>query len=87
MFSQAAEDNVERLEIESRLTDFFVTHSDYRPQGDEDLFESGALDSFGIVEFLSFIESELGCEIPIDEITAENFSTVRKVADLILAQG
>ena len=73
--------------MKEKILEFFVVQSDHRPDDNENLFESGVLDSFGVVEFLSFIQEELGVEVPIEDITEENFSTVNQICRLIEEQG
>ena len=68
------------------IMNFFEEHSHYRPSEEEDLFESGVLDSFGIVEFLTFIQDEFEKEIPIEDITEENFSRIKDICRLIKEQ-
>jgi acyl carrier protein len=48
------------------------------------LLELGILDSFGIIELLSFIESELGLQIGLEDVTPEKFSDISLIADFIL---
>jgi acyl carrier protein len=50
---------------------------------DESLYESGILDSFGVVELVSFIESRWGIQILDSEITKEKFGGVNKMARLV----
>ena len=72
--------------IKGILKDHFKASSGFIPEDGENLFERGALDSFGVVEFLSFLESRFGVQIQIEDITEANFSTLEAVSDLILKQ-
>jgi len=49
------------------------------PPETESLFGSGVLDSFGLLEFVEFIEEELNIQIPDDDLLAGNFETVAKI--------
>jgi acyl carrier protein len=49
------------------------------PSETESLFESGILDSFGLLEFVGFIEGELNIQIPDADLLAGNFETVAKI--------
>jgi acyl carrier protein len=49
---------------------------------DSDLFEAG-LDSMAIMQLLIRIESEFGVQLRVGEINRANFSTVRKIAELL----
>jgi acyl carrier protein len=75
------------LEIKNILRGHFQATSGFAPEDGDNLFEKGALDSFGVVEFLNFLESRFGVQIQIEDITEANFSTVEAVAALILKQG
>ena len=50
---------------------------------DKSLVELGYLDSFGVVELVSFIEKKFNIEIYDDEITKEKFGSINKMIDLI----
>jgi acyl carrier protein len=50
---------------------------------DESLYELGVLDSFGVVELVSFIETHWSIQILDSEITKEKFGGVNKMAALI----
>ena len=50
-----------------------------------ELLELGILDSFAIVELLSFIESDFGVQIGLDAVAPEKFSTISVIADLVVA--
>ena len=50
---------------------------------DRSLLEAGILDSFGIVELITFVEGEFNLDIPDDEITKENMGTLRKMANYV----
>ena len=49
------------------------------PSETKSLFESGVLDSFGLLEFVGFIEEELHMQIPAEDLLAGNFETIAKV--------
>jgi len=74
---------MDKQEIKQRIREYFKNNSDYVPEEDEDLFENGVLDSYGVVDFLTFLEEELGAKINIEDITMENFSTIQKIVNLI----
>jgi len=75
---------MDKNNIKETLKDFFKEYSDYTPEDDENLFEKNILDSYGIVEFLSYIDEHLNVEIDIEDITEENFSTIKKIYEIIL---
>jgi acyl carrier protein len=53
------------------------------PDRDSSLFQSGVLDSFTLVDFVTLLESE--CNIKIDDVDLrpENFDTIAKVEGFI----
>ena len=53
---------------------------------DRSLVETGILDSYGIVDLLTFIEGEFGLAIPDEDITKEKMGSIRKMASYIGAR-
>ena len=49
---------------------------------DINLFENG-LDSLGILRVLTYIEEELGIEIPDEELMSENLDTINKLVKIV----
>lgn len=72
-----------RKSVNRKLREFFIYHSDYEPKDNDNLIESGALDSFGIVEFLTFIEEQFNVQMDLEDIVRDNFSTLQKISFLI----
>ncbi len=50
---------------------------------DEDLFESGVIDSLGFIKLLSFIEKTFNVPIDMSEVAMDEFGTVNDIADMI----
>lgn len=50
---------------------------------DQSLLETGILDSYGIVDLLTFIEGAFGLAIPDTDITREKLGSIRKMAKYI----
>jgi acyl carrier protein len=50
---------------------------------DESLLEVGILDSFGIVEMLTFCESEFDILILDEDMTKEKLGSIRKIAHYV----
>lgn len=50
---------------------------------DTDLHQTGRLDSIAIVSLVAFIEDELRCKLPVDAIVPDNFSTARRITQLV----
>ena len=49
----------------------------------EGLLSSGLLDSYGFIEFVSFIEKEFRITVDNEEMTTENFSNIKCTAEFI----
>jgi len=55
-----------------------------RKDYDEDLFASDVLDSLGMARLIFELEEYFRIEIPIEDITPENFVTVHQITQLVL---
>lgn len=52
-------------------------------KGSHNLFDSGVLDSFSIVLFISQLESDLGIDIASLELIPQDFFTLDSIFDLL----
>jgi len=50
---------------------------------DSALLEEGLLDSMKVVQLVSLLEDLLGRPLPVDEVTAENFESPKRIATMI----
>ncbi|MBP63064.1 MAG: hypothetical protein CMJ62_16210 [Planctomycetaceae bacterium] len=50
---------------------------------DRSLLEAGVFDSFGIVELITYIETEFDLAIPEEDLTREKMGSIRKMADYV----
>jgi acyl carrier protein len=46
---------------------------------DDDLLASGLLDSLGAMALVHFIEDDLGIDVPAEDVTIENFASLRAI--------
>jgi len=46
---------------------------------DEDLLASGLLDSLSVMSLIHFIEQELAIDVPAEDVTIENFVSLRAI--------
>ena len=46
---------------------------------DEDLLASGLLDSLSVMSVIHFIEQDLGIDVPAEDVTIENFVSLRAI--------
>jgi acyl carrier protein len=51
--------------------------------GDEDLIDSGVLDSLGVFQLVAFLEERYGIGIADTDITPENFGTLDRIERLV----
>ena len=47
---------------------------------DQDVFQTGLLDSLGIADLIAFLETRYSIDIPLSHVTVENFSTPNTIA-------
>ena len=74
----SSEESVKRVEV--LMEDLLAI----RPDGiDEDLLESGLLDSLGLVELLHGIEQEFAVELPLEDLDLELLRSVRGIASFL----
>jgi acyl carrier protein len=62
---------------------FLYARPNYVVGDDEHLMEKGVVDSMGMVELISFLQDRFGVEPADDEITEENFATLRRIAAFV----
>lgn len=55
-------------------------------QDDDSLMDAGIIDSTGVIEIISFIESQFDIYIPLDEVLPENIRSVRSITEFIRNQ-
>jgi D-alanine--poly(phosphoribitol) ligase subunit 2 len=53
---------------------------------DQDLLESGIIDSFGILQLIMTLESRLGVKMGDDDLNAANFRTAERIAAMIVGK-
>lgn len=54
---------------------------------DEPLFESGIIDSLGLIKLIAFIEKNFNVSIDISEIMIENFNTLNDIMEVLKSKG
>ena len=50
---------------------------------DDNLLSSGVIDSLGVLEIVTFLQEKFSLEIEDDDLTPENFSSVRTISQFI----
>ena len=48
-----------------------------------DIYESGYVDSIGVVELLAFIDEEFGVDVPETELLSDEFSNIDGIARIV----
>jgi acyl carrier protein len=72
----------ERIETYVR-EQFRVSDDDPRFDRNVDLYESGYVDSVGVVELLAFIGEEFGVDVPDSQLISEDFTNVNGIARIV----
>jgi acyl carrier protein len=54
---------------------------------DESLFESGIIDSLGLIKLLAFIDEKFNVSIDMSEIMIENFNTLNGIMETLKSRG
>ena len=54
---------------------------------DDDLVESGVVDSLGIFQLVAFLEEQFGIAIADTEITPDHFGTIARIEKLVAGRG
>lgn len=69
--------------LPSKLRAFIIDHCGIRPdkiQEESLLFSTGLLDSFSLVDIVSFFEEQTGLKVKAREISFTNFDSVARMA-------
>ncbi len=77
---------MEAADIKNKIRGFILKeylYEDYALKDDELLFNSGIIDSLGMIKLLTYLEETFGVNINLSEITMDNFNTVSKITDII----
>lgn len=66
------------------LTNFITSFDRNNLPLDQSLVDLGVLDSYGVVELVSFLEDRWSIVIPDKDITREKMGSIDKIANLVL---
>ena len=75
-------DVAEQVERYIRIQ-FRVAAEDARFSRSLPLFESGYVDSIGVVELLTFLSEEFSVDLPDDALMSDEFSTINGIAAVV----
>ena len=71
-------------EIIAYIKETYVLDSSRELPLDKSLVEEGILDSYAVIELVSFLERQFKIRIPDEDITKENLGSIHKMADYVL---
>ena len=70
--------------MKEKIKNFIIENFLFSERGlkdDEPLFESGIIDSLGLIKLIAFIEEKFNVSIDMSEIMIENFKTVNDIME------
>ncbi|MFK0253896.1 acyl carrier protein [Streptomyces sp. NPDC090445] len=74
-----------RDEIDQIVLDFLARHDPGpAPDRDEDMFETGRVNSLFVIQLIGFLENTFEVKVGVDDLDLANFATVNKVVDFVL---
>ena len=77
--------------MRERLARYIATDLLNRPElvigEDEDLLATGVLDSLSVMSLIHFIEQDLRIEVPAEDVTIENFVSLRAIDGYLERRG
>ena len=62
---------------------FLPQNSEFEYEENDNLFESGIIDSAGLISFVSYIEKKFNIMIPDEDLLPEHFSSIETIASYI----
>jgi len=72
--------------IKGFLNDSAEANGAKQPIDGEDLFKSGVLDSFALVDFVIALEEHCGIRVPDADVNPGNFRTIAAIEQYVQAQ-
>jgi acyl carrier protein len=81
-------DKTKDVQIEAPLREFIATNLIYSKDGftyadDVSLLREGIIDSLGVVELVTFLQTRFGLKVEQSEVRPENFDSVAKLAAFV----
>jgi acyl carrier protein len=79
----------ESSEIKRIVREFIIRNfayglnNSFHLRDDESLMDAGIIDSTGVIEIISFIESEFDVFIALDEVLPENIQSIESISQFI----
>jgi acyl carrier protein len=71
------------MQILKKISELYLESDDTQLDLDTQLLELNIIDSSAIFDLVNLLRQETGVVIPINEITPDNFTSVRTMLDLV----
>jgi len=71
------------MDIPQKLVDYFMKHVGVAVTEDTPLVEENIIDSMGVLELIEFMETSFNVSFEMDDLTIENFASIKNIANLI----
>ena len=76
------------MNIKEKIKEFLEAETQQKIESDQvDLIKNGFLDSFVMIRLINFIETELGGQIDMEEISPNNFNSVESIVLTVKKHG
>lgn len=74
--------NIEK-DLKKYIVSRFLQGDGGKLTDDGSLFESGIIDSLGVLHLVAFLEERYGLHVEDEELIPENFETVNRIMDFV----
>ena len=71
------------MQIKSKLEKFIKKKSKKKISNETNLISENIIDSFGIIEIVSFVEKNLKLKCPLNKISTANFNNISLIVKFI----
>jgi acyl carrier protein len=68
------------------VENFLYMRPDYQIGDNDSLLERGIIDSMGVMELVSFIETEFGIAVGDDDVTETNVGSLRAIGSFVASR-
>lgn len=72
--------------MKERIKKFIIDNFMYGEgslKDDESLFDSGIIDSLGLIKLLAFIQEKLNVSVDMSEVSMEKFNTINSIMETV----
>ena len=76
-----------RTKIRDAIRETLVVGAEYTLDDDDSLFDSGTMDSIGLMELIERLENEFQIKVEDDEVLPENLDSVSAIAEFLGTKG